>query len=170
MSSTAPAKGAVSRILPHHLIELMAAALELEALGEVRNRLVDLLQVPSKLFRVDVKTVPGRASQCRASLELTDAGRDLAAALGAGKVDRLAVEKALGHPDLSCVSAPGVDAESPEGSPAPSAAERGRQADHPFSLEQEARIREIAEDVRARIDDQVIRRIEGALKRGRLRG
>ena len=29
------------------------------------------------------------------------------------------------HPDLSCVSSPGVDAESPEGSCAPSAAKRG---------------------------------------------
>lgn len=124
MSSTAPAEGAVSRILPHHLIERMAAALELEALGEVRNRLVDLLQVPSKLFRIDIETVPGRTPQCRAALQLTDAGSNLAAALGARKVDLLVVENALGHPDLSCVWSPGVEAESPEGSSAPSAAEQ----------------------------------------------
>lgn len=122
------AEGAVPRIPPHRLVALMAEALELEGLGEVRNRLVDLLQVPGKLFRVDVETVPGRTPQCRASLELTDAGRDLAAALGAGKVDLLVVEKALGHPDLSCVSQPGVDAESPEGACAPSAAEQGPEA------------------------------------------
>jgi len=126
MTRIVHAEGARPRILPHQLIELMADALELEALGEVRNRLVDLLQVPGKLFRIDIETVPGRTPQCRASLQLTDAGSNLAAALGARKVDLLVVENALGHPDLSRVWSPGVDAESPEGSPAPSAAERER--------------------------------------------
>ena len=95
------------------LIPAIIVASELEALAEVRDRLLDLLQVPDQLFRVHIEGVAGSATQCRASLELTDRGRDLAAALRAGNVDSLVVEKVLAHFNLSCGLQPGVDAESP---------------------------------------------------------
>lgn len=88
---------------PSGLVEAMVAALDLPALAEVRDRLVHLVEFPLGLFRVDVETVPGPALKCRVSLQLSDAGRDLAAALGAGEVDPGVVEKALGHAEISSV-------------------------------------------------------------------
>ena len=98
------------------LIEGLAATIrrasELEALSEVRERLLDLGDLARELFRVDVEDVAGSAGELRASLQLTDAGRDLAAALGAGNVDLLVVKKALGHLIRSVGLQAGVDAES----------------------------------------------------------
>lgn len=98
-------------------IQAMADAIrkasELEALAEVRDSLLDLGDFAGELFRVDIEDVAGAAGELRASLQLTDAGRDLAAALGAGNVDLLVVKKALGHLIRSCsVMRAGVDAES----------------------------------------------------------
>lgn len=98
-------------------IQALAATIrkasELEALAEVRDSLLDLGDFAGELIRVDVEGVAGPAGELRASLQLTDAGRDLAAALGAGKVDLLVVKKALGHLIRSCsVMRAGVDAES----------------------------------------------------------
>lgn len=109
---------------PANLYVWASAALELEALAEIRERLLDVLKVPDKLLRVHVEVVPGRAPKCRASLQLTDAGLGLATALGARHVNRLIVQKALGHPDLSSVLHQGEDAESPEGSRTPPAVKR----------------------------------------------
>lgn len=95
--------------------EVLVRALEFEALAEVRDRLLDLLQVPDQLFRVDVEDVTAGAFQCRAFLKLTDAGRDLTAALQAGDVDLLVVKKALGQLGLSRVSQPGVEPETAAG-------------------------------------------------------
>lgn len=95
-----------------HLLDALGAALELQTLAEVRQRLFDLGKVPSQLFRVHVERVPGAALQCRASLELTDAGRHLLAALRAGNVDPLIVKEALGHFDFSCGCRPGEEGES----------------------------------------------------------
>lgn len=98
------------------LIESLAATIrkasELEALAEVRERLLDLGDLAGELFRVDVEDVAGSAGELRASLQLTDAGRDLAAALGAGNVDLLVVKNALGHLIRSVGLQAGVDAES----------------------------------------------------------
>ncbi len=101
-------------------IQAMADAIrkasELESLAEVRDSLLDLGDFAGELFRVDVEDVAGAAGELRASLQLTDAGRDLAAALGAGNVDLLVVKKALGHLIRSCsVMRAGVDAESGPG-------------------------------------------------------
>jgi len=101
-------------------IQAMADAIreasELEALAEVRERLLDLGDFADQPFRVDVEDVAGTAGELRASLQLTDAGRDLAAALGAGDVDLLVVKKALGHLIRSeVVMRAGVDAESGPG-------------------------------------------------------
>lgn len=108
-------RGAVFVETVDTLLAGMGRALKLEALAEVQDRLLHLLQVPSQLFRVDIEAVPGSAGQCRASLKLTDAGANLATALRARHVERLVVEEALGHPDLSSVWRRGEDAESPAG-------------------------------------------------------
>lgn len=94
---------------------VLIRGLELEALAEVRDRLLDLLQVPDQLFRVDVEDVAAGTFESRAFLQLTDAGRDLTAALGAGDVDILVVKEALGHFDFSEALQRRVDAESPGG-------------------------------------------------------
>lgn len=101
-------------------IQAMADAIleasELEALAEVRERLLDLGDFADQLFCVDVEGVAGAAGELRASLKLTDAGRDLTAALGTGDVDLLVVKKALGHLIRSeVVMRAGVDAESGPG-------------------------------------------------------
>lgn len=90
-------------------------ASEFEALAEVRESLLDLGEFAAQLFCVDVEYVAGAAGELRASLQLTEAGRDLLAALGAGNVDLVVVKKALGHLIRSCVLQPGVDAESGPG-------------------------------------------------------
>lgn len=107
---------------PSALVESMAmdlrdyearGASDPAALAEVRDRLFDLLKVPDQLFGVHVEFVPGGAPQCRLSLEFTDAGRRLLAALGARDVDLAVVKEALGHFRFSSGSHPGEDAESP---------------------------------------------------------
>jgi len=97
------------------LLVTLREASELEALAEVRESLLGLGDFAEKLFRVDIEGVAGAAGELRASLQLTEAGRDLLAALGAGNVDLLVVKKALGHLIRSCVLQPGVDAESGPG-------------------------------------------------------
>jgi hypothetical protein len=97
------------------VVDTIRAASEFEALAEVRERLLGLGDAADKLFCVDVEDVAGPAGELRAFLKLSDAGRDLMAALGAGNVDRLVVEKALGHLIRSCGLQPGVDAESGPG-------------------------------------------------------
>lgn len=109
---------------PAALIERIIRASEFEALAEVRDRLLGVLQAPQQLLGVHVEVVAGPAPKCRLSLQLSDAGRGLAAALGdgAGDVDRLVVEKALSHPDLSDeVMRSGDDAESGAGETSPPA-------------------------------------------------
>lgn len=97
------------------VVDAIRAASEFEALAEVRERLLSLSDFAGELFCVDVEDVAGPAGELRASLKLSDAGRDLMAALGAGNVDLLVVQKALGHLIRSCVLQPGVDAESGPG-------------------------------------------------------
>lgn len=97
---------------PNKLLELILKASELEALGEFRERLLDLIQFPLQLFSVHIETMSGGASQCRASLQLTEGGRNLATALGAVEIDLLAVEEAIRHPDFSCVWKRGEKTES----------------------------------------------------------
>ena len=109
------------------LLGALGAALELQTLAEVRQRLFDLSKIPDQLFRVHVERVPGAALQCRASLKLTDAGRHLLAALRAGEVNPLIVKEALGHFDFSCVRKPGEDGESlAEATPVRTAAPEAR--------------------------------------------
>lgn len=108
---------------PAVLIERIITASEFEALAEIRDRLLGILKAPEKLFGVYVEVVAGPAPKCRLSLQLSDAGCGLAAALGDGtrNIDRLVVEKALCHPDLSCGLEPGDDAESGAGETSPPA-------------------------------------------------
>ncbi len=106
-------------IRPADLIAALYRASDLEALAEVRDRLLGILETPEQLCRVHIENVAGGAPKCRLSLELSDAGGHLAAALGAGDVDRLVVEKALGHFNLSVGLHAGDDAESPAGATSP---------------------------------------------------
>jgi len=105
-------------------------ASEFEALAEVRESLLGLGDFAAQLFRVDVEGVAGAAGELRASLQLSDAGRDLLAALGAGNVDLVVVKKALGHVIRSeVVMRAGVDAESGPGeTSAPAEPEGGADA------------------------------------------
>ncbi len=108
-------------VKPGELIDLIGRALELELPPQLRKRLIDLLQVPQQLIRVDVDARTAPARDVRVSLQLTDLGRRLGAALGAGDVDPLVVEQSLGHdgspddgfPDLS------GEGESPAGAKRP---------------------------------------------------
>jgi hypothetical protein len=108
--------GAGAEAMIQAMADAIRKASELEALAEVRDSLLDLGDFAGELFRVDIEDVAGAAGELRASLQLTDAGRDLAAAIGAGNVDLLVVKKALGHLIRSCsVMRAGVDAESGPG-------------------------------------------------------